>query len=712
MTWLVVGIVLAIVIVLALGLGLGYGLPQTTTTTNNTNGSGASVPIVGPDRALVRMNEELRASLAPTPAQVVIVSLAHSQERRTRMKQQLDDAGTPHTLLAAVYGRNLDLPYLRQVGVLKWGHKQCNVSHMTPQSRNCGTPGEIGTYLSHALLWHHFLDMSKHPFIVVLEDDAIVPPGANFLSSVQALVDATPSDPSWDVLYIGTNPKFCVVPSTQANTIAKIPEQGRVILKARQKDVCGTFGYVISRQGAQKLLARAFPITHPVDVFMRNERSNTVQLVVSPPLVTHDYDMPSTIEETDDAFFERLAVRIGIVVKFFNAMPYFKQCMKSIMDQTNLPGIAVHVCTIDDGSDVPPPYELLDTYTTWFDKKPGWQWTHVRHPENRGGMQSVITGLNTVGEGKDDIIVVLDGDDYFAHSHVLKRILQEYTAHPDVQVTYGSFERTSTGKKGCASMCPDWAKVVATNGYRQAPWVFSHPKTFRYGLYQQIPPQMLAGDPRAGADDMRLMFPLLELAAGKASYIPDVLYKYRDNNPLSFHMTPEKRAKQLASEKAVRKLTPLLPLTTFVVPVSTSTFGHKKVWAWTPVTLSARQSLQLSVARLHIAPYAHVVRVTPANVWQWAPTLPAGFGHLSLPEQGKLVKDAILQRHGDQGLWLESTLVVLRCSPPLELETVAVPALDLLDEVPISYLLNDKDHEFTTYILKSRENARSTWHSL
>jgi hypothetical protein len=58
--------------------------------------------------------------------------------------------------------------------------------------------------------------------------------------------------------------------------------------------------------------------------------------------------------------------------------------------------------------------------------------------------------------------------------------------------------------------------------------------------------------------DMAMMLPMIEMANGHFQFIPDVLYIYNDNNPISEHKLDSSFQFQLS--KYFRNLTPYMPI--------------------------------------------------------------------------------------------------------------------------------------------------------
>lgn len=156
----------------------------------------------------------------------------------------------------------------------------------------------------------------------------------------------------------------------------------------------------------------------------------------------------------------------------------------------------------------------------------------------------------------DTIVLWVDGDDYLLHDRVVERVLDAY--RHGAWLTYGQFQHAP-------EWWPGWAheydhEVVRRARYRHEPWLATHLKTFRAGLYHLISDADLrtpAGQWMTEATDLAIMFPMLEMAAERARFIPDPLYAYRSNNPLSVHNEGGDRlAYQTSEAQRVRARSP------------------------------------------------------------------------------------------------------------------------------------------------------------
>lgn len=145
----------------------------------------------------------------------------------------------------------------------------------------------------------------------------------------------------------------------------------------------------------------------------------------------------------------------------------------------------------------------------------------IRNPQRYGPSRNRYIGAHVCDD--DEIVCILDGDDTFAHPHVLEKLAAIYK-HNDVWVTYSQFltipDKTISGGKAT----PDW--VIKNNVYRKFGWHYHSLKTFYAWLFKQIELKDLLYDGAffTAASDLAEMFPLIEMSGGKFLYIPDILY--------------------------------------------------------------------------------------------------------------------------------------------------------------------------------------------
>ena len=94
----------------------------------------------------------------------------------------------------------------------------------------------------------------------------------------------------------------------------------------------------------------------------------------------------------------------------------------------------------------------------------------------------------------------------------------------------------------------------------------SHLRTWKYGLWQKVNKERSFLEPNVIDDknhfancwDLAYMFPLLELAGSRISFISDVLYVYNRQNPLNVDKLDH--SMQLIMEQKIRNMKKYNPL--------------------------------------------------------------------------------------------------------------------------------------------------------
>ncbi|MCX5922333.1 MAG: glycosyltransferase family A protein [Candidatus Dependentiae bacterium] len=165
---------------------------------------------------------------------------------------------------------------------------------------------------------------------------------------------------------------------------------------------------------------------------------------------------------------------------------------------------------------------------------------------------------------KDEIIVILDGDDWFAHEHVLHYLNLKYQ-DPNVWMTFGQFWYFKRNVKGVCRPIPQ--EFVEKNTVRQYQgWVLSHLRTFYAGLYQliKIEDLLYEGQFYPMFADGVTMYPMFEMAAERAKFISEPLCIYNDANQLSFFNDHKEKQEKIRKEVCGKKPYNRLELASFL----------------------------------------------------------------------------------------------------------------------------------------------------
>ena len=179
----------------------------------------------------------------------------------------------------------------------------------------------------------------------------------------------------------------------------------------------------------------------------------------------------------------------------------------------------------------------------------------------------------------NDIMVMLDGDDWLASKLALWRVAEAYEDSA-VLGTYGTYVYFP---HGIVQPAPAFEpSVLRSSSFRREQWISrlvqkgtvarlcvvcdstvrSHLKTVRAWLWKELDRRDLydnqTGRPWQMTGDQAIMFSLLELSGGCFRPIEAVTYVYNFVNPISDFRKSEQI--QLESEKRIRSLTPRNPL--------------------------------------------------------------------------------------------------------------------------------------------------------
>lgn len=212
---------------------------------------------------------------------------------------------------------------------------------------------------------------------------------------------------------------------------------------------------------------------------------------------------------------------ICVFVPAYNVEPFIGRCLDSIDGQyySNWDLHMVDDASTDDTLDIMEGYVGDITHNQ----------VNLKMPRN----------LTLLREGDpDDVIVIVDGDDYLPHYGVLSMIAQSYV-DPDLWLMYGSYERwpDPTWMPNPAGPFPPW--VIEGRDFRhysQFDLVYNHPLTFRRRLLQNIEDWELQDDEGnwfEAAYDHTIMMPMLEMAADHFTWCPEILYTYNEENTQS-----------------------------------------------------------------------------------------------------------------------------------------------------------------------------------
>tara|TARA_Y100000310_G_scaffold176850_1_gene176982 strand:+ start:684 stop:1439 length:756 start_codon:yes stop_codon:yes gene_type:complete len=214
-----------------------------------------------------------------------------------------------------------------------------------------------------------------------------------------------------------------------------------------------------------------------------------------------------------------------IIVPSYNNEKWLSACLNSVKLQNyeNYQCIVVDDCS-DDAST-----EIIEKEAHGNEK-----FVFIKNTERKLALRNIYEAIEGSDPNDEDVIITLDGDDWFATKRTLEILNNKYK-EANCWMTYGSYiEYPSKARGKFSREIPK--EIIESNTFRESEWMSSHLRTFKYKLWRRIKKEdFLEEDGRFcdGAWDMIFMFPMLEMARHRSSFIKDILHVYNRNNPLN-----------------------------------------------------------------------------------------------------------------------------------------------------------------------------------
>lgn len=223
---------------------------------------------------------------------------------------------------------------------------------------------------------------------------------------------------------------------------------------------------------------------------------------------------------------------IVVLIPSFNNHVWYKKNLDSVFNQDykNYRVLYIDDCSTDKTGD------LVENYIT--ENKLENKITLIKNKYRVTAMENIYKGIHLHCQD-NEIIVKLDGDDWFAHNKVLARINQEYQ-NPDIWLTYGNYiddplPESHIGVIFCKKIPENCLATKLRDGEVCGYYTPGHPLTFYSWLFKKIPLKDILFEgkmPTVGYDGF-MNFPMMEMARFHHAYIPDILYIHNCDNPLN-----------------------------------------------------------------------------------------------------------------------------------------------------------------------------------
>ena len=234
-------------------------------------------------------------------------------------------------------------------------------------------------------------------------------------------------------------------------------------------------------------------------------------------------------------------IKFHFIIPSYNAEKWISKTIKSIKVQTN----GNYTATIIDDMSTDRTYEVASEGND--DRL-----QIIKNEDKNYALKNISLAIENVAPDDEDVIIVLDGDDWLSSSDVLNYLTGIYTQERPL-LTYGSYEEFPTGKRGVEpSAYPD--DVIKDADFRKDKWRASHLRTFKYKLWKKIDQDDFLdedGNFYKMAYDQAMMLPMLEMAAERIYYVPEILHVYNRSNPLNVDKIKEQE--QFLTMHRIRK---------------------------------------------------------------------------------------------------------------------------------------------------------------
>lgn len=224
-------------------------------------------------------------------------------------------------------------------------------------------------------------------------------------------------------------------------------------------------------------------------------------------------------------------IRFKVVVPSFNSVPWIGKTLLSIEQQTYK---HFDVCVVDDASTLKEQRELISQFCERN------HWKKIFKTQNQGSLHSIVIGIQALQCHDEDVVIIIDGDDWLQDSKVFEKIAKIYEEER-IFLTYGNYTTYPASFIGNPTIFSE--EIIANKLYRSQPFVFTHLRTFKYILWRHLPDEALRdekGDYFRVAGDLVTMWPLIEMAGMRFRAISDILYVYNIATPLNdFKLVPD-----------------------------------------------------------------------------------------------------------------------------------------------------------------------------
>jgi hypothetical protein len=217
--------------------------------------------------------------------------------------------------------------------------------------------------------------------------------------------------------------------------------------------------------------------------------------------------------------FLNVMTRFKIIINCGPCEDFIEQCLASVLEQSFVDWEAY--VTVDPCGD--------DTYQRAVRSAGRDHRIHVqRNLVRRYSMYNLIQSIRRSGAEEEDVVVTLDGDDWFADKQALQTIADAYEKY-DCWLTYGSWLSNVEGPSGRRNgLWPAYPK--GTTDFRRQRFLGTAVRTWKRWLWDHLKDSDLrsdSGEYVRVSEDQMIMIPLLEMCGtSRAKHIASPIMTY------------------------------------------------------------------------------------------------------------------------------------------------------------------------------------------
>lgn len=215
-----------------------------------------------------------------------------------------------------------------------------------------------------------------------------------------------------------------------------------------------------------------------------------------------------------------------ILIRSWKAFDNFDRCLNSVFNQSYK---KYKILFVDDAS------SLSKNQKTYIKNKLQ-KHVVVFNKKRLHSLRNAYKMICKYAKNDNAVIFNLDGDDWLPHANCFQEIAEVYHNSPECFLTFGEcliwdgenlsrpsrFTRPNTNLKYPMS-------VVKNNMYRKYPFLPLHPRTWKVSFFKKIKKRDFLrpnGSWLRFAEDQAILYPILEMAAGRYEVIKKPVYIY------------------------------------------------------------------------------------------------------------------------------------------------------------------------------------------